>query len=39
MRDKHYEPGNNLQNDIEVCLTGAAHLGATAATAVDSRNM
>jgi hypothetical protein len=23
MRDKHYEPGNNLRKDIEVCLTGA----------------
>ena len=26
MRDKHYEPGNNLRKDIEVCLTGAGHL-------------
>ena len=25
MRDKHYEPGNNLRKDIEVCLTGAGH--------------
>jgi hypothetical protein len=26
MREKHYEPGNNLRKDIEVCLTGAGHL-------------
>ena len=26
MWDKHYEPVNNLQKDIEVCLTGAGHL-------------
>ncbi|HTF66729.1 MAG TPA: hypothetical protein VK638_29000 [Edaphobacter sp.] len=26
MRDKHYEPGNSLRKDIEVCLTGAGHL-------------
>jgi hypothetical protein len=24
MREKHYEPGNNLRKAIEVCLTGAA---------------
>jgi hypothetical protein len=26
MRDRHYEPGNNLRMDIEVSLTGAGHL-------------
>ena len=26
MREKQYEPGNNLQKDIEVCLTGAGRL-------------
>jgi hypothetical protein len=26
MREKHYEPRNNLRKDIQVCLTGAGHL-------------
>jgi hypothetical protein len=26
MREKHYEPGNNLRKDIAVCLIGAGHL-------------
>jgi hypothetical protein len=26
MREKHYEPGNSLQKDIQVSLTGAGHV-------------